>query len=119
LQAQAIVVLVSLASPRFTWVYPTSLGVAWDWVYQAHVPIKQESDMGNGNSVRRSLVIMGLGAFLTLGLPACGYTSDNGSSVPIREQMYGGDNRDLAPAHQEKIREQSNPGSRATTASRS
>jgi hypothetical protein len=75
--------------------------------------------MGNGNMVRPSLVIMGLWAFLTLGLSACGSMSDNGSSEPIREQMYGGDNRDMAPAHQEKIREQSNPVSRATTASRS
>ena len=75
--------------------------------------------MGSGNMVRPSLVIMGLWAFLTLGLSACGSMSDNGSSVPIREQMYGGDNRDMAPAHQEKIREQSNPLSRPTTASRS
>jgi hypothetical protein len=75
--------------------------------------------MGNGNMVRPSLVIMRLWALLTLGLSACGSMSDYGSSEPIREQMYGGDNRDMAPAHQEKIREQSNPLSRPTTASRS
>jgi hypothetical protein len=75
--------------------------------------------MGNGNMMGAFLVTMGLSAFLTLGLSACGSISDYGSSEPIGEQMYGGDNRDMAPAHQEKIREQSNPVSRATTASRS
>jgi hypothetical protein len=75
--------------------------------------------MGNGNMTRALLVTMGLSAFLTLGLSACGSMSDYGSSEPIGEQIYGGDNRDMTPAHQEKIREQSNPVSRATTASRS
>ena len=62
--------------------------------------------MRNGNTVRASLVIIGLCAFLALGLPACGSMSDEGSSEPVGEEMFGGDNRDEAPAHQEKMREQ-------------
>jgi hypothetical protein len=57
------------------------------------------------NAVRASLVIMGLCASLTFGLSACGSTSNEGSSEPIREEMYSGDNRDEAPGHQEKTRE--------------
>jgi hypothetical protein len=60
--------------------------------------------MRNGNTVGASLVIMGLCAFLTLGLSACGSMSDEGSSEPVGEEMFGGDNRDEAPAHQEKMR---------------
>ena len=75
--------------------------------------------MCNGDMVRPSLAIMGLCAFLTLGLSACGSVSSNGSSEPIGEVMYGGDNRDMAPVHQEKIREQSDPLSRSMTPSRS
>jgi hypothetical protein len=62
--------------------------------------------MRNGNTVRASLVIIGLCAFLALGLSACGSMSDEGSSEPVGEEMFGGDNRDEAPAHQEKMREQ-------------
>jgi starvation-inducible outer membrane lipoprotein len=54
--------------------------------------------MCSGNRVRASLVITGLCVSLTLGLSAC-------SSVPIREELYGGDNRNRAPVHQEKMRE--------------
>jgi hypothetical protein len=61
--------------------------------------------MCSGNRVRASLVILGLCASLTLGLTACSSTSDEGSSLPIREELYGGDNRDRAPVHQEKMRE--------------
>jgi hypothetical protein len=39
-EAPAIDVLVSLASPRFTKVYPTSLGVARDSTYQPSVATK-------------------------------------------------------------------------------
>ena len=66
-----------------------------------------------------SLVIMGLGAFLMLGLSARGSVSNDGNSEPIGEVMYGGDNRDMAPVHQEKIREQNDPLSRSMTPSRS
>jgi hypothetical protein len=62
--------------------------------------------MRSHNAVRASLVIMGLCASLTLGLSACGSTVDEGSSEPIGEEVFGGDNRDEAPAHQEKMREQ-------------
>jgi hypothetical protein len=57
---------------------------------------------------------MGLCASLTLGLSACSSMSDEGSSEPIRKELYGGDNRDMAPVHQEKMREreQSNRASR-------
>jgi hypothetical protein len=57
------------------------------------------------NMVRVPLIMMGLCASLTLGLPGCSSWPDEGSSVPIREEMYGGDNRDRAPVHQEKMRE--------------
>jgi hypothetical protein len=56
--------------------------------------------MCNGNMVRASLVIMGLCASLALGPSACSSMSDEGSSEPIREEMYGGYNRDRAPVHQ-------------------
>jgi hypothetical protein len=55
--------------------------------------------------VRVVLVIMGLCASLTLGLPGCSSLSDEGSSEPIGEEMYEGDDRDRAPDHQEKMRE--------------
>jgi hypothetical protein len=61
--------------------------------------------MWNGNMVRNSLVILGLWLPLTLALSACGSMSGEGSSEPIGEEMYGGDNRDEAPVHQEKMRE--------------
>ena len=75
--------------------------------------------MCNGNTVRAALVIMGLCASLTLGLSACSSTWDEGSSEPIREELYGGDNRDRAPVHQEKMRERSSSVSRSTNRSRS
>ena len=56
------------------------------------------------NAVCASLVIMGLCASLTFGLSACGSTSNEGSSEPIGEEMFGGDNWDEAPVHQEKMR---------------
>jgi hypothetical protein len=62
--------------------------------------------MRNGKNVRASLVIMGLCATLMLGLSACGSMSDEGSSEPVGEEMFGGYNRDRAPAHQEKVRQQ-------------
>jgi hypothetical protein len=68
---------------------------------------------------RAALVIMGLCASLMLGPSACSSMSDEGSSVPIREELYGGDNRDRAPVHQEKMREQSSSVSRSTNRSRS
>jgi hypothetical protein len=70
--------------------------------------------MCNGNMVRAVLVIMGLCASVMLGLSACSAMSDEGSSEPIREEMYGGYNRDKAPVHQEKMREQSSAVSRST-----
>jgi hypothetical protein len=73
--------------------------------------------MCHGNMVRASLVIMGICASLTLGLSACGSMSDKGSFEPIREEIYGGDNRDEAPVHQEKLRERSDRLSRSMTPS--
>ena len=58
--------------------------------------------MRSDNAVRASAVI-GLCASLLLGLAACGSTE--GSSDPPGEEMFGGDNRDMAPDHQEKERE--------------
>jgi hypothetical protein len=55
--------------------------------------------------VRSTLVIMGLSASLALGLPGCSSLSDEGSSEPIGEEMDEGDDRDMAPDHQEKMRE--------------
>jgi hypothetical protein len=75
--------------------------------------------MFNGNLVGASLVILGLCASLALGVSACSSMAGEGSSVPIREQLYGGDNRDRAPVHQEKKREGISAGSRSTHASRS
>jgi hypothetical protein len=75
--------------------------------------------MSNGNLLRAALVIPGLCAALAVGVSACSSMSDEGSSVPIREQLYGGDNRDRAPVHQEKKREGISAGSRSTHASRS
>jgi hypothetical protein len=75
--------------------------------------------MCNGNLVRASLVITGLCASLAPSVSACSSRSDEGSSMPIREELYGGDNRDRAPVHQEKKRERSSAGSRSTHASRS
>jgi hypothetical protein len=40
-QAQAVVALVSLTSPRFTEVYPTSLGVLADWTYEPPVATRR------------------------------------------------------------------------------
>jgi hypothetical protein len=73
--------------------------------------------MCNGNMVRASLVIMGLCASLTLGLSACS-SSNEGSSVPIREQLYSGGNRDKDPAHQETLRERSSRLSSSTSSSK-
>jgi hypothetical protein len=61
--------------------------------------------MRSDRALRASLVIIGLCASLTFGLAACSSTPE-GSSEPVGEQMYGGDNRDMAPVHQEKMREQ-------------
>lgn len=41
---------------------------------------------------------------MTLGLAACS-SMDEGDSEPPGEEEFGGDNRDMAPAHQEKERE--------------
>ena len=70
--------------------------------------------MCNRDMVRAPLVIMGLCATLLLGLPACSSLAHEGSSVPIREALYGGDNRDRAPVHQEKERERISRLSRPT-----
>jgi hypothetical protein len=61
--------------------------------------------MRSASAVRASFVIMGLCASLTLSLAACSSLPDEGSSVPAGEEMYGGDNRDEAPGHQDKMRE--------------
>jgi hypothetical protein len=55
--------------------------------------------------VRAFLVIIGLCVPLTLGLSGCGSMSDEGSSEPVGEEMFGGDNRDEAPVHQEEERD--------------
>jgi hypothetical protein len=89
-----------------------------DLTYQAPVAIKQDPAMCNGNAVRAFLVIVGLCASLTLGLSACSSLSDEGSSEPIREELYGGD-RDRAPVHQEKMQERTSRVSRSTNPSRS
>jgi hypothetical protein len=47
-------------------------------------------------------IIVGLA--LTLGLNAC-TGMDEGGSEPIGEEEFGGDNRDMDPVHQEKMRE--------------
>jgi hypothetical protein len=62
--------------------------------------------MRSANAVRVFLVVMGLCASLTLALSACGSTLEEGSSEPIGEEVFGGDNRDRDPAHQEMMREQ-------------
>jgi hypothetical protein len=60
--------------------------------------------MRSGNIVRASFIAAGLFASLMFGLAACS-TTDEGDSMPAGEEMFGGDNRDEAPAHQEKARE--------------
>ena len=59
--------------------------------------------MRSDNAIRGSAVI-GVCASLLLGLAACSSMSE-GSSEPPGEEMFGGDNRDMAPDHQEKERE--------------
>jgi hypothetical protein len=61
--------------------------------------------MRSNEAIRASIVIIGLCASLTLGLAACSSMPDEGDSEPMGEEMYGGDNRDMAPVHQEKERE--------------
>jgi hypothetical protein len=61
--------------------------------------------MCNGSMVRSFLIIIGLCASLTVALSACSSIPDEGSSEPIGEEMYGGDNRDMDPVHQEKMRD--------------
>jgi hypothetical protein len=61
--------------------------------------------MRSDNPIRAALVIIGLGASLTLSLAACSSTPE-GSSEPVGEQMYGNGVPD--PVHQEKMREQRN-----------
>ena len=61
--------------------------------------------MRDDKLIRTSLVIMGLCASLTVALAACSSIPDEGSSEPIGEEMDGGDNRDMDPVHQEKMRE--------------
>lgn len=61
--------------------------------------------MRSDNPLRASVVVIGLCASLTLGLAACGSMPPEGSSEPPGEEMFGGDNRDMAPDHQEKERE--------------
>jgi hypothetical protein len=48
--------------------------------------------------------IIGVCAALMLNLAACS-AMDEGDSEPIGEEVFGGDNRDMAPDHQEKERE--------------
>jgi hypothetical protein len=62
--------------------------------------------MRSDNAIRTSLVIIGLCTSLTLGLAACSSMPPEGGSEPPGEEMFGGDDRDMAPAHQEKEREQ-------------
>ena len=61
--------------------------------------------MRSGNIVRASFVAMGLFASLMFGLAACSSAPDEGDTMPPGEEMFGGDNRDMAPVHQEKMRE--------------
>jgi hypothetical protein len=61
--------------------------------------------MSGNNPIRASVVVIGLCAGLALSSVACSSMPPEGSSEPIGEEMYGGDNRDMAPAHQEKERE--------------
>jgi hypothetical protein len=61
--------------------------------------------MRSANAIQTTVVIIGLCASLMLSLAACNSTSSEGSSEPVGEEMFGGDNRDMAPAHQEKMRE--------------
>jgi hypothetical protein len=75
--------------------------------------------MWNRDRLRAPLVVAGLCAFLTLGVAACSSLSDEGDSTPTREQLYGGDNRDRAPVHQEKMRERSSQHSAAARSARS
>lgn len=60
--------------------------------------------MRNDHTMRASLAVVGLCLILALNLAACGSMSE-GDSEPVGEEMFGGDNRDMAPAHQEKERE--------------
>jgi hypothetical protein len=59
----------------------------------------------SANAVRASVTIAGLCASLLLGLAACGSMESEGGSEPVGEEMFGGDDRDMDPAHQEKMRE--------------
>lgn len=55
---------------------------------------------------RHPLAVTGLCAFLTLGAAGCSSMSDEeGGSTPVGEEMFEGDDRDEAPAHQEHMRE--------------
>jgi len=51
----------------------------------------------------RASAVIGVCAVLMLSLAACS-SVDEGDSEPIGEEEFGGDNRDMAPAHQEKER---------------
>jgi hypothetical protein len=59
----------------------------------------------NHAMIRASIVMIGLCASLTLSLAACSSMPTEGTSEPPGEEIFGGDNRDMAPAHQEKERE--------------
>jgi hypothetical protein len=61
--------------------------------------------MRHGNTLRALVVMIGLFASLMFGLAACSSSPDEGTSTPAGEEMFGGDNRDEAPVHQEKARE--------------
>jgi hypothetical protein len=61
--------------------------------------------MRSANAIQATVVIVGLCASLTLSLAACSSMAPEGSSEPAGEEMFGGDDRDMAPAHQEKMRE--------------
>ena len=66
---------------RFTTIYrsyPTSLGVVRDWAYRSPVATNRSLGICNGGVEQRQLGAIG-------------------------EVMYGGDNRDMPPVHQEKI----------------
>lgn len=60
--------------------------------------------MQSAHAIKATVVVIGLCASLALSLAACSST-DEGDSEPVGEEMFGGDNRDMAPAHQEKMRE--------------
>ena len=62
--------------------------------------------MRSNHRRRRPLAVTGLCAVLTLAMAGCSSMSDEeGGSTPVGEEMFEGDDRDEAPAHQEHMRE--------------